>query len=43
MSVAGLGKGRCDEEGPRGAVRGGSRRCGPGGGRGAAMWTGPRP
>lgn len=42
MNVASVGKGRCDGKGRREAVRGGSWRCGPGGGRGAAMRTGPR-
>ena len=42
MSVAGLVKGRCQEEGRRQAVRGGSWRCGPGRDRGAEMRTVPR-
>lgn len=42
MSVAGLVKGRCQEEGRREAVRGGSWRCEPGRDRGAEMRTGPR-
>ena len=42
MSVAGLVKGRCQEEGRREVVRGGSWRCGPGRDRGAEMRTGPR-